>query len=123
MREIKFRAWDGHKMNDKISIIRGVAIKEGYAATAWHSSALAGEIMQFTGRQDRTGIDIFQSDIIRDHIGIGVVKYVDDKAAFRVSYGDGLAKWFIDYTLRGERGSIEVIGNIHESPELLELAA
>lgn len=72
-------------------------------------------LMQYTGLKD-----VFESDIIRDHVGIGLVEYVDDKAAFRVNYKNGTAKWFIDYNLKGEMESIEVIGNIWESPELLE---
>lgn len=77
-------------------------------------------IEQFTGLLDCNGVKIFEGDIVRDHNGIGEVQYSDKKAAFKVNYHDGFAKWFIDYNLKGERESIEVIGNIHQNSELLK---
>jgi uncharacterized phage protein (TIGR01671 family) len=75
--------------------------------------------MQFTGMLDANGKEIYEGDVVSDHVGIGVVEYSKKNAAFRVNYCDGYGKWFIDYTLKGERESIEVIGNIHQNKELL----
>jgi len=109
-REIKFRAFD--------SII-GEMFQIQLDDNEWDITALAKgngwNVMQYTGLKN-----VFESDIIHDHNGIGLVEYVDDKAAFRVNYKNGRAKWFIDYNLKGELESIEVIGNIYQSPELLE---
>jgi NurA-like 5'-3' nuclease len=62
--------------------------------------------------------DLYECDIISDNIGTGYIEYVPRKAAFRVKYGDGTGKWFVDY-LDSELDSIEMIGNLYENPELL----
>lgn len=122
-REIKFRAhgqvypkwFYGYYVKNKEgdSFIRSTGNFETY----W---VLEETLGQFTGMHDKNGVPIFEGDIIKDHIGIGVVEYSEKRASFRVNYGDGLCKWFIDYNLKGELESIEVIGNIHENPEILE---
>ncbi len=75
---------------------------------------------QFTGLLDANGVEIYESDIVSDHVGVGLVCYSEKHAGFRVVYGDGLAKWFYDYILNGERESIMVIGNSHQNQELLK---
>lgn len=76
--------------------------------------------MQFTGLTDKNGADVYEGDIINDHIGVGVVEYKDDRCAYRVNYCRGnYAKWFIDYILSGEIDSVQVIGNVFENRELL----
>ena len=74
---------------------------------------------QFTGIHDKNGVPVFEGDILSDHVGIGVVEYSEKRASFRANYKDGTCKWFIDYNLKGELESIEVVGNIHQHAHLL----
>ena len=124
MREIKFRVWN---IDEYISLNK--AIHDDIVVIQQPSSSNNSlieinwegvELEQFTGMLDKHGMPIFEGDILSDHVGIGVVEYSEKRASFRVNYGDGLCKWFIDYNLKGELESIEVIGNIHQHAHLLE---
>lgn len=125
MREIKFRAW--HKERQKILGVFDInfrtpatvqVLDENYVLYDELFDCI--ELMQYTGMHDKNGVPIFEGDIIKDHIGIGVVEYSEKRASFRANYKDGTCKWFIDYNLKGELESIEVIGNIHKHAHLLE---
>jgi len=119
MREIKFRAWDGRKMNLDVSIVRGDAIKKGYHGAAFTSAARAGTVMQYTGLKDKNGVEIYNGDIVCAKLSDGTI----DQTAVVVQESACEWSW-------GEYGTIhlaliyhkdtEVIGNIHQNPELLE---
>lgn len=122
MREIKFRQW----MNGHFHYW-GIGISTDGVKCSFVGPCSGGTIRadrtpqeQFTGLTDRNGAEIYEGDIVGDHVGIGAVKYSGKHGAFRVCYWDGLAKWFYDYCLNGERESVEIIGNIHQNPELLK---
>ena len=124
MREIKFRVWNideyislNEAMHSDIVYIQAPSSsKKSLIEINWEGV----ELERFTGMHDKNGVPIFEGDIIKDHIGIGVVEYSEKRAAFRANYKDGTCKWFIDYNLKGELESIEVIGNIHQHAHLLE---
>ena len=124
MREIKFRVWNideyislNKAIHDDIVVIQQPSSSnDSLIEINWEGV----ELEQFTGMLDKHGMPIFEGDILSDHVGIGVVEYSEKRASFRVNYRDGFCKWFIDYNLKGELESIEVIGNIHQHAHLLE---
>jgi hypothetical protein len=114
MRDIKFRAW--HR-----------AAKEYCTGSTsdmfgWIDDGQPIELLQYIGlNYHHCGAAMCEGDIIKDHVGIGVINYWQRNCAFKVSYiaeNAGQGKWFCDYILKGELESIELIGNIHENPEL-----
>lgn len=79
---------------------------------------------QFTGLTDKNGKKIFEGDIIKGHTGrILTVKFGQhyDEEYNALSYG-----WFVfdnegELSFGEDWGGHEVIGNIHDTPELLEV--
>ncbi len=118
MKNIEFRAWRGEELFEGLTLEKMLNIA---SQTGYHLIPPTPVIFeQFIGVYDNEGVEIYTNDIIQDHVGIGVVEYVDHRAAFRVNYLNSEFKWFIDYILKGERESIKVIGNVHQNAELLK---
>lgn len=120
MREILFRG-KGIRGSWHIGLL-------AHIGNAWYISNKAGvatafEIVpqtfgQYTGLKDRKGTDIFEGDIVNiiraDENG--KVEWRENDAAFEV-VGDCLEASFLE-NLYGH--DVEVIGNIHDNPELLK---
>jgi uncharacterized phage protein (TIGR01671 family) len=115
MREIKFRAWDTNKKE-----IREVTGINWYDEYIWvDETPMTGEklpiettpLMQFTGLKDKNGKEIYEGDVVITPKGICSVTF-----EFGCFYTITVSR----YRIGGwGSGRIEVIGNIYESPELL----
>jgi uncharacterized phage protein (TIGR01671 family) len=123
-RVIKFRAWDvkDKKMihsedgltwylNTKGTLFFGDTLtRQGGPSVS--NYACECELMQFTGLQDKNGVDIYEGDILKDnHLNrIGKVFYHDSYCQFKFNFG--ISNSVIN-------SYVEVVGNIHENSELL----
>jgi len=122
MREIKFRVWDDKKKvwfrgysetKEGLSLIRDFAFKGIFSELQGIYKISDLVIEQFTERHDKNGKEIYEGDIRR---GGYVVKYLPDKASFM---------WVLQITkdtvfIRSICSEDEIIGNIHDNPELLK---
>jgi uncharacterized phage protein (TIGR01671 family) len=69
---------------------------------------------QFTGLKDKNGVKIFEGDIVSNSLGIGIVVYDND--SFVICWMGSKRTESVFYNSEW----IEVIGNIHDNPELLD---
>ena len=70
---------------------------------------------QYTGLTDKNGNKIFEGDIVEYKEVNGEIVYHDQEAMFAVCFDT----WLTDFDhLYGK--DVEIVGNIHDNPELLE---
>ncbi len=121
-REIKFRAWDGDTLRDCEEIIRNgwspLTTKE------YNGNKIIW--MQFTGLKDKNGKEIYEGDllhiVIDDDECVREIKYYGDKEypAFDVDEIPWLGNESNYLSSISNLGTMEIIGNIYENPELLK---
>ncbi|HAA4532868.1 YopX family protein [Listeria monocytogenes] len=123
MREIEFRGQNinGHWAHGNLAIIKEKLDRAEIGAYISNSAGAPfayqvrpETVGQYTGLKDKNGKKIFEGDICWEEYGecYGVVKFEDAKFLY---LWENIAEdlWEV-------ADSIEIYGNIHENPELLE---
>lgn len=133
MREILFRGKrviDGEWVYGNYGFNDTVTAEKHYIFQnkAWEFFVDPATVGQFTGLTDKNGVKIFEGDILgiriadRQYIE-GVVKY----GVFNCTCCHGVYGWYVEgQNTTGdirvvEDGLLEIIGNVHDNPELMEV--
>lgn len=125
MREISFRGkrLDNNEWEYGYLCRYGFAGKEKYYIIPYYASALyafevdSETVEQFTGSDDKNEKGIFEGDICKYNNYIGLISFDEEKSMFIFTYGGDIE---IDFSFISAK-KLEVIGNIHDKPELLEV--
>lgn len=124
MREIKFRVWliNEKKMIIPLSVHNDNTIKtqkedKNDIVVKWYNFPNECNIMQYTGLLDKTGKEIYESDIIKSIQGVGFVIMPVIWSIGRTGYFPFNGCTVIDTVCPNDS---EIIGNIYENPELLK---
>jgi uncharacterized phage protein (TIGR01671 family) len=141
-REIKFRAWDSkyqkmyysHGDNPRVNCFHGdweidLESENGDTIGTVGCDEKTYPLMQYTGLKDKNGKDIYEGDVLKVELGVGYsskhypsfTNGTQRKSIITVEFDVNYQKYNTnpppDTNFDRE---FEVIGNIHENPELIK---
>ncbi|MGG5319259.1 YopX family protein [Enterococcus sp. AZ072] len=135
----KFRGWD--RLTDTVQDVLDINFLEKTATVSqndilWYKHDNNRDLsdvvlMQSTGLKDKNGVEIFDGDIVIGSQNLitgvltpaevkGIVKYSSDNTMFYLEEKNSGHDKFM-HSLGSSIYIYEVVGNIHENPELLEV--
>ena len=128
---IKFRTWNS--VTKEMEQVIQINLKNHYVQTTFNKFRYSyGQpddviVEQYTGLKDKNGKEIYEGDILawhsniyRKHDWVGLVLYRGAGFAVQESDKSYSSPEWLDCACRKDANIIEVIGNIHENPDLLE---
>jgi len=121
MREIKFRAWriKSELMQFNVQNVIPTVLDPGGSFSDYIQSDDV-ILMQYTGLKDKNGVEIYESDLVltKEYPYPFEIYYRNESCQFcLISSNDHIELTAFSNV---NRNYFEVIGNIHENPELLK---
>ena len=122
MREIKFRMWTGQRYIYDQNIVFD-CMRQQYSGLYDHVKLHESDFEQFTGLYDKNGKEIYEGDIVKyeadKESGIAIIEYWPGSFIFNWIKQTTPSPSIIGSAFYfGCHSELEVIGNIHENPEL-----
>lgn len=116
----KFRAWDkAHEVMRNVLLIDFISrsiICETEDDRNIKLYDITYELMQSTGIKDNNGVEIYEGDIVENsHKEVGFIKNCSDAFCFNRQ------EWNFYLSGIGAGSPFEILGNVHQNPELLEV--
>lgn len=131
---LRFRAWD-KEFKEMVQVDALVFDEQIIKATYKNGNVVKEDIknyvlMQSTGLRDKNGKEIFEGDIVTDGHMTGDIKNHATYGFYMVD-DNGTERWFSDAATiedfeedaKNVSEILEIIGNIHTNPELLEVSS
>lgn len=123
MREQKYKIWTGSiMMQPKSLLVLHQETVNGLTIGQWEKQIY----LEYTGLKDSNGKEIYEGDIIKTLMHIGIVRYEEQAAQYWITWKVGNTHRYMPFavTYGSEShyhcGNMEIIGNIHENPGLLD---
>lgn len=122
-RDLQFRAW-----SDTAFVYFDIREHNDFAYYDFYSNCESNDIEQYTGLKDKNGKEIYDGDIIQENLSFDNDS-VDGIFKYKVYWNETMLCWSLEHIgnesihddLWECNSSVEVIGNIHENPDLLEV--
>lgn len=126
MREIKFRGKakdDGIWLHGDLTTGNTIHISPSWQEYGegewWGYKCYEETIGQYTSLKDKNGKDIYEGDILRYETDYDLL-YFEVKWNKDTLMWEAASRVIVDEPLYYKKGFIEIIGNIHDNPELIE---
>lgn len=134
----RYRAWDKihktmYEVDDIMSIDFGkseISVKTLFFERTNYYKFDDIVLMQSTGLKDKNGKEIFEGDVVTDGHTTGDIKNHATYGFYMVD-DNGIERWFSDTAaiedfeedVKTASEILEIIGNIHTNPELVEVSS
>lgn len=122
---LNFRAWDGKEMKEVLSLefdnhgsFEAVVHGKATHCDNMHEHIGPKWVMQSPGLRDKNDNLIFDDDLVNMKGTICVIKVEYDGGRFFEPLSED--NWCDDWNFLDDHERCEIIGNIHENPELLK---